>query len=65
MVIADSNLPGSEAWEAFKQKHIEGLLSKTTRHHRLGNLRPRDPHLDGVRDQLMTSLGVTNSEGLL
>ena len=29
MVIADSNLPGSEAWEAFKQKHIEGLLSNT------------------------------------
>ena len=46
-------------------RRIEGLLSKTTRHHRLGYLRPRDPHLDGVRDQLMASLGVTNSDALM
>ena len=31
MVIADSNLPGSEAWEAFKQKHNEGPLNTLLR----------------------------------
>ena len=46
-------------------RRIEGLLAKTTRHHRLGYLRPRDTHLDGVRDQLKASLGVTNSDSLL
>ena len=46
-------------------RRIEGLLSKTTRHHRLSYQRPRDVHLDAVRDQLMASLGVTNSDSLL
>ena len=42
-------------------RRIEGMLSKTTRHHRLGYQRPRDPYLNSVREQLMSSLGVTNS----
>ena len=46
-------------------RRIEGLLAKTTRHHQMIYQRPRDHHLDGVREQLMSSLGVTNSEGLL
>ena len=45
-------------------RRIEGLLAKTTRHHQMTYQRKRD-HLDGVREQLMSSLGVTNSEGLL
>ena len=46
-------------------RRIEGMLSKTTRHHRLGYQRPRDPYLNSVREQLMSSLGVTNSAPLL
>ena len=46
-------------------RRLEGALANTTRHHRLGYIRGERERLTGVRDQLLASLGVTNSEGLL
>ena len=45
-------------------RRLEGALANTTRHHRMGYI-AGEKRLTGVRDQLLASLGVTNSEGLL